>query len=193
MKKYLINTSSYLKIVLKTLHSSKVSGTDSSEEFQQLDTSINEKIEKCDDKIEYLSNLLPHWREAENLLEHENKWFLNFFTLTQEAENISSIKETSLPLLDDICKESARFHVHEQKLEEIKKTVSKLEKTYSVKLDQLNASFEKCFEMRNVLSEKLEVFIKLNIEDVKKFCSLKSSFKEIINQRSLLVKFFLLL
>ena len=88
MKKYLINTSSYLKIVLKSLHSSKVSGN---EEFQQLATSIEEKVEKCDDKIEYLSNLLPHWKEAETVIDHENKWLINFTVSTQEVEKISSL------------------------------------------------------------------------------------------------------
>ena len=184
MKKYLINTSSYLKIVLKSLHSSKVS---SNEEFQQLTTSIEEKVDKCDDKIEYLSNLLPHWKEAETLIGHENKWLINFIASTQEAEKMSSLEEQSLPLLDDICKESVKFHVHEQKLEEIKKTVSQLEKSYSVKFDQLNESLEKCFTMKSVLSEKLELCFKLNIQDLTKYCSLKSNFKEMISQRSLLV------
>ena len=182
--------SGHLKIILKMLSLSN--GVGSIEEFQQLATHIDEKIAKCDDKIEYLSNLLPRWREAEIILESENKWFLDFIQLLHNSEKISSLEEGSLSILDNVYKKSVKFYIHEEKLDEIKKTVVQLEKAYSIKFDQLTESLEKCNEMKTDLSEKLQGFEKLNIETLKKYCLLKLYFKEMISKRSFLVIFFII-
>lgn len=185
MKRYLINTSGYLKIVLKMLH---LSDTHSVEQFQELATQVEEKISKCDDKIDFLSNLLPLWKEIGFVLQRENDFFLTFIQSIKIIENCLTVDKSLLPQLNVIHKDMKNLYIHKEKLDEIKTTIAQIETSFSIKLDQLSELLEKCVTMENILSEKIEqTFMKLDVKALEEYCLKKLMLKEITNKHSILV------